>query len=43
MANITSITNYNKEVITKKETKAINCNRINQHDCPLSNQCQITK
>ena len=43
MANNKSIINmHNKEVITEKETQAINCNCINQPDCPLSNQCQIT-
>ena len=43
MANNKSVINmHNKEVITEKETQAINCNCINQPDCPLSNQCQIT-
>ena len=36
MANNKSIINmHNKEVITEKETQAINCNCINQPDCPF--------
>ena len=34
---------HNKEVITEKKTKAAKCNCIKKPDCPLSNQCQITK
>ena len=33
---------HDKEVITEKETQAVNYNCINKTDCPLSNQCQIT-
>ena len=42
MANIKLVINiHNKEVITEKKRRAINCNCINKRDCPLSNQCQI--
>ena len=44
MANSKSIISMdNKEVIPEKKTQAVNCNCINKTDCPLSNQCQITK
>ena len=43
IANTKSIINmHNKEVITEKKTQAVKCNCINEPDCPLSNQCQIT-
>ena len=43
MANIKSIINiHNKEVITEEKTEAAKCNYINNPDCPLSSQCQIT-
>ena len=43
MANIKSIINmHNKEVTTEKKTEAVKCNCINEPDCPLSNQFQIT-
>ena len=43
IGNIKSIINmHNKEVITKKKTKAAKCSCLNKPDCVLSKQCQIT-
>ena len=44
MANIKSIINmHNKEVIMEKKKQSVKCHCVNKPDCPLSNQCQITK
>ena len=43
ITNIKSIINIqNQEVITEKKTQKINCNCINNPNCLVSNQRQIT-